>query len=132
MSDTVRTLFGLACPSCGSDSCLQVLIEVWADLGDAGPKPDDHYHWDESSSCRCANCHLDGAVETFRTPADPDPLKTFEVTFSEDVSYRAIVRARDAETARTLIQNQLHEGGVDSLEETHNCRSTFEVEEVLS
>lgn len=65
MTDTVRSLFGLCCPSCGSDEHLQVMIEAWADLSIDGTDPFSDHAWDQYSGCRCANCDHHGAVEGF-------------------------------------------------------------------
>jgi predicted nucleic-acid-binding Zn-ribbon protein len=66
MSTSVQSLYNLACPACGSDEFLQVMIETWADLSEDGTEPFGDHEWNEYSRCRCVNCGLEGAVEQFR------------------------------------------------------------------
>ena len=63
---------------------------------------------------------------------EPPLLKPYAVTFSEYICYRSDVQARDAEHAISIVVGQIEAGGPDSLEETHNERSEFNAEEVVS
>jgi predicted nucleic-acid-binding Zn-ribbon protein len=73
MSNTVRSLYNLTCPACGSDEFLQVMIETWADLSTEGTEPFGDHEWNEYSSCRCVNCGFDSAVEKFRATSNDNP-----------------------------------------------------------
>lgn len=66
MTDTVRALFELACPSCGSDNDLEIVITAWAELSTDGTEPTGDHDWDDSSGCRCDACQRTGTVADFR------------------------------------------------------------------
>lgn len=133
MSHTVRTAFCLACPTCGSDTSLQVTIEAWADLTADGPEPSDHYDWNDTSACRCASCGFEGAVEGFRVAPDASlpVLKTFEVSFWETYLHLTTVEAANKEHAERLIEDKLHEEGPDGFDVVKCIRDEICFEEVL-
>ncbi len=108
------------------------MITTWANLTPLGTHPIGDHAWDDDSSCHCTDCGKRGAVVSFQAPPAIPPLKRFAVAFSEFVEYRSEVDAEDAAHAEHLVETQLANGGPDSLEETHNERSTFEVEEAVS
>jgi hypothetical protein len=65
---TVRKIFGLACPSCGADDDLRVVVRVVAKLSPDGTDPLGDHDWDEQSSCMCSRCEFTGYVRQFAAP----------------------------------------------------------------
>ena len=63
--DTVRELFGLACPKCQDDACLSLVLTTWATLRADGTEPFGDHEWDEASPCVCKACDLSGVVADF-------------------------------------------------------------------
>ena len=70
MSDTVRNLYDIACPACGSDESLMVVITTWAELSADGTDPAGDHDWDDQSHCRCSACNHHGKVKDFRIRPD--------------------------------------------------------------
>lgn len=65
-TELVRDLFEIACPQCGDDSKLRILIETWAPLSPDGTDANDgEHHWDRRSSCACDGCNYLGSVSDF-------------------------------------------------------------------
>jgi hypothetical protein len=62
---TVRELFGLACPKCGSDEPLCVVIKSLATLSPDGTDPFGDHEWDEESPCLCKECDFTGLITQF-------------------------------------------------------------------
>ena len=52
MNHTVRSIFDMMCPKCGSDAHLRVSIEAWANLSANGTKPVGDHDWNAYSACR--------------------------------------------------------------------------------
>jgi hypothetical protein len=134
MTDTVRKTFNLACPKCGSDEHLRVAIETWADLSPDGTDPVGDHDWNQYSGCRCTSCDFNGAVENFHLAPDatPLPLKTFHVSFWEYDRFHAEIQAADADHAKRLAVDMLHEGGPDSFDIIENFREHLDIVEVVS
>ena len=65
---TVREIFGIACPKCGSDDDLRVVIRVVAELSADGTKPFGDQEWDDESPCVCNGCEFAGYVGQFAVP----------------------------------------------------------------
>ncbi len=63
---TVREIWGLACPKCGSDERLQVELTTMADLTPDGTEPFGDQLWDGKSYTRCDACGHDGKLARFR------------------------------------------------------------------
>lgn len=62
----VRDLYEIACPWCGDDSALRVLITTWAPLSPDGTDANDGEHdWHRHSSCVCDCCGFQGIVADF-------------------------------------------------------------------
>lgn len=133
MSPCVRTEFKLACPRCGSDKSLQVIIEAWADLTVDGPEPCDHYDWNDYSACRCKSCGFESAVEGFRVAPEslPPTLKTYRVSFWETYLHMTTVEAADAQHAERLIEDKLSAEGPDEFDVVKAVRDEICFEEVL-
>lgn len=134
MSQTVRTLFKLACPKCGSDEHLAVAIETWANLSPDGTEPIGDHDWNAYSGCRCTSCAFNGAVENFHVAPDatPPPLKAFHVSFWEYDRLHAEIQAADADHARRLAEAMLMDGGRDAFEIVENFRENLCIEEAVS
>lgn len=66
MTDTVRTLFAMACPTCASDAHLMIVITAWAKLSADGTDPSGEHDWDDASDCTCNACDHAGTVQNFR------------------------------------------------------------------
>jgi hypothetical protein len=132
--DTVRTIFAMACPECGSDEHLRVAIETWADLSIDGTEPVGDHDWNAFSGYRCTSCEFNGAVENFRLAPDaiPPPLNTFHVSFWEYERFHAEIQAADADHARRLAEAMLANGGPDSFEVIENFREQLDIVEVVS
>lgn len=133
--ETVRTIFNLACPKCGSDAHLRVAIDTWAELSTDGTDPVGDHEWNEQSSCRCTNCEFKASVKQFTLPptATPPPLKSFEVTFYEHDKFAATIQAIDKDTALAIAQRLLDENGPNlPWDVIYNERDDFEIEEVRS
>jgi hypothetical protein len=64
--DTVRHVFNMACPTCGSDEDLLVDITTLAYLTPDGTEPTGDHDWDDDSDCRCSACDHAGRVSDFR------------------------------------------------------------------
>lgn len=62
---TVRELFGLACPNCGSDEHLCVVIKTLASLSPDGTDPFGDHEWDHESPCLWRECDFAGNVRQF-------------------------------------------------------------------
>jgi hypothetical protein len=74
---TVRDIFQLACPACGSDEELRVQIVTWVDVTPDGTVDNgrwDH-EWSEGSGCYCDACKRVGTVREF-TLGDRPPSAT--------------------------------------------------------
>jgi hypothetical protein len=65
-NETVRQLFGMACPACGSDESLSVCITAWAELSTDGTDASGEHDWHSRSFCMCRSCHKTGYVKDFR------------------------------------------------------------------
>lgn len=63
---SVRELFNVACPNCGSDGDLLVAVCVWARLSVDGTEPVGDHDWDNESGMICLACRTAGKVGTFR------------------------------------------------------------------
>lgn len=66
MSRSVRDIFGVACPGCGSDGELMVVVTVWAALSTDGTEPEGDHEWNEDSAMSCRACGHGGKVAAFR------------------------------------------------------------------
>ena len=62
---TVRNLFGMACPNCGSDEQLRVVLTVVARLSTDGTEPFGDHDWNDKSLCMCDACEFVGHVRQF-------------------------------------------------------------------
>lgn len=65
--DTVKSIFNMACPACGSDEDLLVDITTLAYLSADGTEATGGHDWDDDSACRCSACDHTGQVKDFRT-----------------------------------------------------------------
>jgi hypothetical protein len=65
ISETVRDVFGLACPECGRDDNLRIVITTWATLSEDGTEPFGDHEWDDTASCRCHSCNFSGVASDF-------------------------------------------------------------------
>lgn len=63
--ETVRDLFGLACPKCGDDDTLRLVITTWATLSAGGTEPFGDHEWDDGAICRCNGCKFVGVASDF-------------------------------------------------------------------
>lgn len=66
---TVRDVFGIACPNCGSDAYLKIEISTWVDVSADGTVDNgwaDH-EWSDTSRCYCDACEYSGIVLCFAT-----------------------------------------------------------------
>ena len=63
--ETVRDLFGLACPKCGDDDNLRLVITTWATLSADGTEPFGDHEWDDDAICRCNGCKFAGVASDF-------------------------------------------------------------------
>lgn len=63
--NTVRNLFGMACPNCASDEHLRVVVRVVARLSPDGTEPFGDHDWDDESLCMCDGCEFVGYVRQF-------------------------------------------------------------------
>lgn len=67
----VRDVFEIACPRCGDDSMLRILIETWAPLSPDGTDANDSDHyWEGRNSCICDGCGYLGTVADFSLPGE--------------------------------------------------------------
>ena len=66
-SETVREMYDLACPKCGDDDTLQLVISTWATLSTEGTEPFGDHEWDGAASCRCRSCKFTSDVRSFST-----------------------------------------------------------------
>jgi hypothetical protein len=64
-TETVRGLFALACPKCGSDSQLHLVITTWATLSADGSESLGDHEWDDTANCRCIGCKFAGVASDF-------------------------------------------------------------------
>lgn len=64
--DTVRHIFNMACPACGSDEDLLVDITTLAYLTADGTEATGEHDWDDESGCRCSACDHTGKAKDFR------------------------------------------------------------------
>lgn len=63
---SVRDMFGMACPQCGSDAHLKIYIHTWAPLSEDGTDSNDSEHiWDEDDDCCCVACGIVRQVKEF-------------------------------------------------------------------
>ncbi len=62
---TLRDIYDMACPKCGNDEELVVLIEAEATLTVEGTDADGHHEWDGDSHCTCPVCRFSGSVADF-------------------------------------------------------------------
>jgi hypothetical protein len=64
---TVREIFGIACPQCGSDADLKIEITTWVDVSPDGTIDNGYadHEWDDRSRCFCSACGLSGLVSLF-------------------------------------------------------------------
>jgi rubredoxin len=62
---TLRNIYDMACPKCGNDEELVVLIETEATLTVEGTDADGHHEWDMDSACACPVCRYHGMVANF-------------------------------------------------------------------
>ena len=67
---TVAHEYGLACPDCGGDDALQIVIKAWADISADGTDAEGDHEWDQASSCRCKHCGKTGSVSDFTIKLD--------------------------------------------------------------
>lgn len=66
MTETVRELYGMACPTCGSDRHLHVVIETDVHLTiDGTDATSDAHYWGDQSVCSCDKCRRRGFVADF-------------------------------------------------------------------
>lgn len=66
MTETVRELYEMACPICGSDERLHIVIETEVRLTiDGTDAISDAHYWDDQSVCSCDECHHRGLVADF-------------------------------------------------------------------
>lgn len=65
MTNTVRKVWDMACPGCGSDAHLSVVVQSWAKLSADGTDADSEHDWDSESGCRCTACGHAGLVSDF-------------------------------------------------------------------
>ena len=63
--ETVRDLFGLACPKCDDDHRLHLVITTLAALSADGTEPIGDHEWDSTAYCRCNGCRFEGVVSDF-------------------------------------------------------------------
>jgi hypothetical protein len=66
MDNTVKSIFSMACPTCGSDEDLLVDITTLAYLSADGTEATGDHDWDDDSGCRCSACDHTGQVKDFR------------------------------------------------------------------
>jgi len=83
--NTVRAIFELACPSCGTDECLQVELTTMSTLSADGTEPFGDHYWDGDSHMRCANCGHRGIVTDFELDetAEDTPSASRAVPFQQ-------------------------------------------------
>ncbi len=64
---TVRELYRLACPECGEDDRLQILVETMVDLSPDGTTEVDNpiHEWREGNYCACQACGHEATVSDF-------------------------------------------------------------------
>ena len=64
---TVRELYRLACPECGEDDRLQILVETMVDLSPDGTTEVDNpiHEWREANYCACQSCGHEATVSDF-------------------------------------------------------------------
>lgn len=126
MSETLRTIFNMACPKCGNDTSLNVVISCWAELRPDGTDPVGDHEWNEESPCDCSACHHAGIVADFNLPVPTAVPKAFSVTFTESTTYEIQVLATDNAHALTLAKTTL----TQCAQMTGSIRNQFHVEEV--
>lgn len=93
---TVRDLYNLACPQCGSDERIFVSIEQWVLLTPDGSETiDDAHEWGDASRCRCERCGNAGEADAFR-------LHEFTVELDVQGRYALPVLAHSPREAGTV------------------------------
>lgn len=70
---TVRDIFQLACPRCGSDEHLKVAVVVWVDITPDGTVDNGWaaHEWWECSRCLCAACDHESSILEFTVKETP-------------------------------------------------------------
>ena len=62
---SVRELYGMACPECGDDTQIHVVITSWATLSPDGTETYGDHDWDSAACCSCMACRFHGRVGDF-------------------------------------------------------------------
>lgn len=62
---TVKEVWNLACPSCGSDSGIEITASVTCKLSTGGTDEIGSHEWSDDSPCYCNECNHDGTIKTF-------------------------------------------------------------------
>ncbi len=66
MSDRVRDVFDMVCPSCEDDEHIAIFVHTWAPLSPDGTDANDAEHlWDGDDDCTCRGCGHVGKVADF-------------------------------------------------------------------
>ncbi len=60
---TVKSVWGMECPTCKSDRYLRVELNCWSDLTADGTNLDRGGDWGPDSACECLKCCWYGKVE---------------------------------------------------------------------
>lgn len=133
MSTTVRSTVNLACPKCGEDARLKLVIQAWVDLTAEGTDPSGDHEWDADSACMRPACGHTGTVATFDAKeATPGPqLKLYNVHFTQIDTFDGHVHALDQTHAEALARDLLDKG-TDVFEQVGSYREPFDVTEVQS
>ena len=58
-------LEGMACPKCGQEQALLIVVTSWVTMTDDGTDGMADTEWDESSPCQCPECDHFGVAHEF-------------------------------------------------------------------
>ena len=69
MSQSVKEIWGMACPKCGDDRRIDIYANIWVHLFVDGTGPHEatnrDHHWEPESEAVCNGCDHQGTVATF-------------------------------------------------------------------
>lgn len=73
---SVLMAWGICCPNCQRDDCIEVAVRIWALFTrhgetDADSAENRDHDWDDDSACACTACRFVGKVRDFRIENDP-------------------------------------------------------------
>ena len=81
LEKSVRVCWGMACPACGSDEDIEIVMTGWGKLSYDGTEIEADHEWWDSSNAHCTRCGFAGTVRNMKVEKSNEEFERMQQRF---------------------------------------------------